>query len=526
MSRVLQAMTKNERTWNGAISYSTTGVGKYSYLMDYFAKCGTYSKRDQSAVDSDMAGIFNDDELAALRMLFGLRLVTRKPDVDGIDETQSGFGRRDEFYKGIVWLHNNRPSLLYRNLHLVPVFGSWKDFLNEPLIDTLDRNKVFDLFSENLENQLLLKYLPQIRSSKNIRSERDRKRVQWAREFAKHLKISEKDYRKLKSKGAAHVFQKQMSAGEWSKINFNGIPGKAMTGFTSRTGKDGKNVFERHGLVKQLTDWVLKQPTIKFTGYPHNLMQAAQISGRSMIKRLILDKQAEKMLEPMKNHSLGNVLACLDTSASMTWFNIDGVQPYHICLSMGIVFSMLNVGYFKDHVVSFSSQSSLVKINGGFCDRLDQITQKCHGGGSTNFQSVIDLLVKTRRKHPEIPLNEYPETLLIVSDMQFNPSNWSYTQVNEATNYEAAKRKLQSVGLGEVRIIWWHVNGQPTKDFPSQMNDKGCYMISGFDPINIKALMGLDSKNQNFNAKVKVEQTPLDGMLNFLSQPIFNLITD
>jgi hypothetical protein len=105
--------------------------------------------------------------------------------------------------------------------------------------------------------------------------------------------------------------------------------------------------------------------------------------------------------------------------------------------------------------------------------------------------------------------------------MQFNP-----VRGNSSTNYEEAMKRLRSVGLNDVRIIWWQVNGRTT-DFPAQMNDKGVYMIGGFDPTNIKALMGLSTSvgNVDFNAREKKEQTPQDGMKNFLSQPIFQLLS-
>jgi hypothetical protein len=128
---------------------------------------------------------------------------------------------------------------------------------------------------------------------------------------------------------------------------------------------------------------------------------------------------------------------------------------------------------------------------------------------------------------PEIPVNEYPETVLVVSDMQFNPSGWGVDgKVTAETNYETARKKLNAAGLNDVRIIWWFVNGAGT-DFPSKMDDKGVYMIGGFDPVNLKSLMGLDATKEDkkdFNAEEKKEETPLDGMLNFLNQPIFGLL--
>lgn len=529
-------MSKTATTWNGAISNSTTGFEKYGTCLDYFSKCGTYTSREQSVVDNDMARIFADEADAAIKILFGLRLITRKPKVAGqeeqIEDTQTGFGRRDEFYKAVVWLHNNKPEILYKNLHLVPVFGSWKDLVQEPLIDVLNREAVYELVKSNLDDNLLRKYLPQIRSGKKTRSDRDRKRSEWAKGLCVHLGVKPRDYRKIKSEGLGHIWQRQMSAKQWDNINFNGIPGKAMLQATSRKGKDKQTVFERHGQVARLTEWVGKQKSVKFTGYPYELFRAA-CKNPSVIQKIIYDKQFECLQETMLNHKLGNVLACLDISGSMQSEVVPGVSAYDICLSMGISFSALNTGYFKDAVCGFSDNAILEKLKGSFCDRVAYLTRHdtefySNSWGSTNFQGVIDLLVKIRQQNPDIPLNEYPETLLVISDMQFNPStNWGQpTHEQSETNYETARRKLNAVGLKDVRIIWWYVNGAGT-DFTSKMNDKGVYQIGGFDPVNLKALMGLDAtkdEKKDFNAQEKKEENPLDGMMNFLSQPIFNLI--
>jgi len=538
MSRVLSALAKNAQTWNGAVSNSTTGFEKLGTCLDYFFKAGTYVARPQEVVDTDMGRIFSDDEETAFKILFGLRLITRKPKGAGveIEDAQTGYGRKDEFYKGVVWLHNFKPDVLYRNLHLIPVFGCWKDLVTEPLIDVLNRERVYQLVAENLDDQLLRKYLPQIRSGRKVRSDRDKKRSEWAKGFCAHLGITPKEYRKLKASGAAHIWQKQMQRGQWGDIHFNGIPGKAMLLHTSRKGKDKQTVFERHGQVERLKDWVLKQKTVKFNGYPYELLSAA-LKNPSVVQRIVYDKQFDCILEKMGGHKLGNVLACLDISGSMGMQVLPGVSAMEICISMGIAFSALNTGYFKDVVCGFSDNAIISKLKGGFCDRVNFIRTDPEiqrvAWGSTNFQGVIDLLVKIRNKNPNIPVEEYPETLLVISDMQFNPAGGCYGYGSRPadnqqleTNYEAARRKLNAVGLNDVRIIWWCVNGQTT-DFPSQMDDKGVYMIGGFDPVNLKALMGLDStkpEKKDFDAQKKKEETPLDGMLNFLSQPIFSLI--
>ena len=547
MSRVLNAMNKlnpTARTENGAVSHATTGFLKGSACLDYFSKVGTYVKRPQSVVDLDMVKIFSDDPELAIKIVFGTRLITRKPNglPQALDsepgvvelapeyENQTGFGRKDEFYKAVLWMLRNENTRLYKNLHLIPLFGCWKDFLSEPLLSNIPVTWVYKLCKDNLDSQLLRKYLPQIRSKGNVRTPRDGMRSSWAKGFAKYLGISEQDYRKLKSQGAAHVWQRQMGRGEWDKIHFNGIPGRAMKKHVTQTGRDKKTVFERHDQIERLGEWLLKQKMVKFTGYPYELTKEA-MNGPSLIQKLMLDKQFETIIDPMRGHKLGNVLPVLDTSGSMGCEVVQGVTAMDICMSMGVAFSMMNTGWFRDTVCMFDNTSRIQKLAGGMCDRVQMIPRNAMGG--TNFQSVIEELIRVRKKNPEIPVEEYPDTLLVVSDMQFNPAG-----KNVKTNYEYAMKQLNSVGLRDMRFIWWFVSGRGN-DFPVTMDQKGCYIIGGFDPVNIKALMGLSQPavagmpdavpsvglvEHKTVATEKKQETPMDGMLNFLSQPIFKLV--
>ena len=510
----MENFDETKYTGNGALSNATTG----SHCLDYWSKSGTYTNRPQEAVDTDMAKIFGEDVNSAVKIVFGTRLITRKTeDLD----TQTGYGRKDEFYKSVVWMHRNVPDLLYRNIHLIPVFGCWRDFLTEPLIDVLDTQKVYELFRDNLNNQLLLKYLPLMRSEK--RTDRSNKRIRWAAGFCKILKISPKEYRKLKSGGAAHVWQRQMSANEWDKINFNGIPGRAMSKHVSLKGKDKKNVFERHNQVERLTDWLVSQKSVKFNGYPYELTRNA-LKSTSLVETLVCEKQFETLLEPFKNHSLGNVLCAVDTSGSMSWTTVNGATALDVCLSLGLIFSSLNVGCFQNVVCSFGSVSRLIELNGNFTERLRQLS-RLGAMGNTNFQSVIDVLVDYRTKHPDMPLDQYPETILVVSDMAMDIPNDA-----SKTNYQSAMMRLKEVDLGSVKIIWWNVNGK-TNDFPATMDDPGTYLIGGFDPMNLMSLLGVkenqaDSKSKGIEESIqdKSKATPMEGMRNFLSQPIFSLL--
>lgn len=503
MNSVLTQMLKTSYTANGAISNSSTG----SSLLDYFSKVGTYTKRSQEDVNTDMVKIFAEDPKNAIKLVFGTRLISRRGS--------TGFGRRDEFYKACKWLNENKPELLYKNLHLIPQFGSWKDFFNEPFLDLLNQVKVFELVSKNIFDDLLKKYLPQIRSK--TRSTRDKKRSDWAKNFCKWLGCSEKIYRLSKKAGKAHLWQQLMSAKQWTDIDFNQIPGKAIFNHISQKGRDKKSVFERHGLVESLKQWLETQPIVKCNMYPYELVKAAS-KPTSEIQRFIYNKQFKSILQNFSGHSLGNVLSCLDISGSMGCQVIPNVSAMDIGLSMGLVFSALNIGHFKDTVCGFSDSCMTLKLAGEFTDRLHTLQNDSEfqriAWGSTNFQGVIDLLVKIRTNNPEIPVEEYPDTLLVVSDMQFNPSGR-----NTDTNYEQARKKLAAAGLKDVLIIWWYVNGQ-SSDFPSTMQDKGVLQIGGFSPENLKTLMG-----KEMTIKEKSEITPMEGMNKWLSQSILENVS-
>lgn len=548
--RILSAMhktfSKDTVTENGAVSHSSVGLSQGAKVLEYWSKAGTYQGRSQADVDASMETIFSDDPRLALQCLFHLRLISRKPA--GLPEAthHTGLGRKDEFIKALSWLATHHRGLFLANLHLIPVFGCWKDLLTEPLLSRQDiRQDIYALVKDNLDDSLLRKYLPQIYSpgkqkrkqvthkSKGAKvtmevskercsTERAKALSEWGRGLCMYLAISRKEYRQLKSQGAAHIWQQQMSRGEWDVINLHAIPGKALHSLTQRKGrKDKKTALERHGQVARLREYLLSKPIAKFTGYPHDLYMAWTRSRNNFdsmaeVSRLTLDKQFEGLLSTFQGgQPLGNVLCALDTSASMEALirGSNKVKCIDVCVSMGITFSALNLGYFKDTVALFDSTSRLMQLKGSFCNRASQIKSAGVAWGSTNFQSLITLLMDTRLRHPEIPVEEYPSTILVLSDMQFNPA-----EGNTATNAEVARRNLAKVGLPDMRFIWWNLNGTH-QDFPTTMDEPGMYLISGFDPTNLKTLMGKPTPTSDIT-----QETPMDGMLKCFDQPLFKLL--
>jgi hypothetical protein len=96
-------------------------------------------------------------------------------------------------------------------------------------------------------------------------------------------------------------------------------------------------------------------------------------------------------------------------------------SAYDVCISLGIYFSELNTGAFHNVVAMFDAVSELKTLRGKtFTDKWFEIRREETAWGNTDFQSLIDLIIDTRINHPEIDINDFPTTLLVVSDMQFD----------------------------------------------------------------------------------------------------------
>ena len=153
--------------------------------------------------------------------------------------------------------------------------------------------------------------------------------------------------------------------------------------------------------------------------------------------------------------------------------------------------------------------------------------EKEHGGkqdGKQDPQSVIDEIVKIRIQHPEIPLEEYPTTILAVSDMQFNPSGrYSSRGRFDMTNHEAAVDKLRQVFPDEyvsnIKFIWWNCASRK-QTFEGNSKDENMMFFSGFDGSALGILLGNGPDEKRPSKKL----TPEEVVVKVLTQEILNYI--
>ena len=536
-------------TENGAKTYITTK----SAIVDQFGKAGNFRGRDINEVFADQEKIWAENAEAALRFPFYLRMITRKVKVNGkntTDKVQNGQGARDESFKRLLWVAKEHPTEFYNNIWALPLVGSWKDLWTLMFYDikenlnVINKKAMFEVIEQGLlcdaHIDLVKKFMPRIKSHSKCTTDWTKITNSLAKEFAEFLHISFKEYNKIKASGNAHTFQKLICSRNYDALVWNHIPGRALNLLVS-----GK-FLSNHNLKENYTQWILQQPVAKFTGYVFELAKRLRDArgsrwGYGRAKEIpielkhTLDAQFNGLVEQARadGNITENVWCCLDTSGSMNQ-PVKGLRDIYcsdIASSLALFFATLNQGAFHNKVIMFDNVSRPYDMQGeSFCDRIMNLPSV--GCGGTNFQSAVDEIIKIRKEHPEIPLESYPTTVLVVSDMEFDPSNrgwWSSPREQSETNFEYSKNALKTVFpsdfVDNMKFIWWDcVARHGVNHFEGDSLTPGCHFFSGFDGSIINVVLGNDSKVVDERTGETRQMTAEEVVAKALNQEILTYI--
>ena len=442
-------------TENGATTYKTTCDG----LLDLFALGGAYRSRSDDDCIFLFKKAFDEDAIYALKCLFYLR------DVRG------GQGERRFFRVVTKWLANYEIEAMKRNLQYVPEFGRWDDlytFVNTPL-----EKAAFKIMKHQLAldvscktPSLLAKWL----KSENTSSNDSRLLANKTRHY---LGMTHKEYRKTLSllRERIRVVERLMSANRWDEIEFDKIPSKA--------GLIYKNAFARRDIIKEKFKSFAMNEDTKVnakTLYPYEVVhEAMEFNGglwsyrthRSADKdvdRAMINKYWNN-LEDYFNGCTFNGMAVVDTSGSMYG------TPMEVAISLGMYCAERNKGVFANHFYTFSNNPTFTRVEGyDFVDKVSRMAQ-ADWGGSTNVEAVFDDMLDIAQKN-HCPQEDIPETLIIISDMEFNAcaiggpkqrNRWGMSRDNhraDETLFETIEQRWNAAGYKMPNLVFWNVDAR------------------------------------------------------------------
>jgi hypothetical protein len=443
------------RTNNGAATLATSG----SAVVDFFFVAGAARKMTEEAFIDLFKAAYAEDRNVALRT----SLYTR--DVRG------GAGEREAFRRILRYLDKNDPDALLQVLPRVPDLGRWDDLL--VVESDAGRAVVANMIRKALlvdGDGLCAKWMPR----KGLEAARVRGMI--------GLGNAPKRYRKLIVRLSNTVEQK-MCAGQWEDINLEHIPSVAASRYRKALHKHLPDRFVKFVEAVKKGEAKVNAGAI----FPHDVIKNLLTNSNSYGTRL--DTPSQVQIDAAQNQwnalpdfvGEGSFLPIVDSSGSMTMGGTLDVKPIHVATSLGIYLAERNKSAFKNLVMQFSDQSVLTPlVKGDIYKKLVQL-YSLPWGGSTNLQAAFENILKHAKKH-DVPAEDMPKSLLIISDMEFNSCK------RDLTNYEAMQEQFHQAGYEMPNVVFWNVNGRAGNN-PVEFDQRGTGLVSGFSPAIVKTVL-------------------------------------
>jgi Mg-chelatase subunit ChlD len=480
-------------TWNGAASFATVNdplVELYFKSVrdipctDYRSITVKQSKKDKKkrrtaattgprSLEQYFDAAWASDPLRTLKFVFHLR------------DCRGGKGER-KLFRALVRHMQTRglTAHLLANLTHIPVFGSWKDvpicFFGtelEPQAVRLIADKLReDATAERAS--LCGKYAPSEGGAVD-------KKHQAARKLATALGVTPRQYRTqyltpLRARLA--IVEREMCAKAWTGIEYSKVPSVA--------GSRYKKAFQRHDeqryteFLSKVQRGEAKMNTAVLMPYQivaHYLEGASQPTTQR--DETVEAQWVAFLADRRTKWPAGfNVLPLIDVSGSM--FNHSTPQAVEVAVSLGMIVSLLNSSpQYNGKFITFQEQPQLLSMRGeSLMEKVNSI-KTSPWGGSTNFQSAFDLILTIATTF-QVPADQMPQVLLVLSDMQFNNAG------SGQANWDEIGRKYTVAGYQRPTIIFWNLNGNSV-DYPvPDANTPNCLLLSGFNDAILYSLLG------------------------------------
>jgi hypothetical protein len=447
------------RTQNGMRAHASSG----SAVLDFFSSVG--SARGKDASDSFFAALADNENLAIRALLWSR-------------DIREGAGERAQFRNILAKLDAKNPALAARLMHKVPFLGRWDDLF--AYTDFTNRRAAFDMIQAalNAGDGLAAKWMPRKGSI--------------AVELTRHFGLTPKQYRKL-IVGLTNVVESQMCAKQWNEINFSHVPSVASARYQKAFGRNASEAYSAYiaELKKPQSE---RAPNVKINAgavYPHDVVKSVS-KGNSAV--------ADEQWNALPNY-IGDakILPMVDVSASMGsihYSHSGTVQPIEVAVALGLYTSGKNTGSFKDLFITFSNRPEFVTVSGSLSQRIHKMSTAAWEMNTNLHRAFEEILAVAQRGR--VSAEDMPETLLILSDMQFD----ACARYDDSAMQMIA-RKYEVAGYRIPKIVFWNLNSG-YGNTPVQFDSRGVCHVSGFSPSIMKSVLANDLEDYTpYNVMVK-----------------------
>lgn len=458
VSRLIEVLKKNPvgYTENGAF----TNLSTKDAVVDLFFVAGATRARTEEQILTQVKAAYTVDPNLTLKLLFWARDVLQ------------GAGERRFFqvaFKGLAQEHGEALAPLVK---LVPEYGRWDDLVT--LFNTPLEGQAVAAIRQGLEakNGLAAKWLPRQGAE--------------AVKIRKAMGLDEpKAFRRLLVELSKTVEQ-QMCAKQWEDVNYNHVP--------SIAAKKYRKAFLKHDEARY-KDYILDLATRPDSGakvnakaiFPHDVVKAVLQENNRTEEVTLLDTQWKSLPDFLTaaNGKSRRILPVCDVSGSMYAANLTP-RPLEVCISLGIYVAERNVGIFKDNFVTFSNTPALVELKGVNIREKVKNLSTADWAMNTDLNKVFKMILRQANSY-DVPADEMPEIILIMSDMEFDAAAGSKTP------FEEIQADYKKAGYAMPKVVFWNLAAR-SKDgnYPVIKTAPHTALISGFSPSILKPLLAGD----------------------------------
>jgi hypothetical protein len=277
-----------------------------------------------------------------------------------------------------------------------------------------------------------------------------------------------------------------MCAKDWDNINFSHVPSLAASRY--------KKAFNRN--TPKYKEWAEKlvkgDKTVKVNAkavYPYDVLKGVSnyLYGAPSLGKTELDVVVAQW-EALPNYiGDANVLPLVDVSGSMgSTIGGSKLTAMDVAVSLGLYCADKNKGKFKDTFLTFSSSPELLHLKGNILEKVKQMVDS-KWAMNTDLHAAFNKILDVARKG-KVPQEEMPQTLLIMSDMQFDAC-----VKQDDSAIEMIRRKYEKAGYQMPNVVFWNLNARD--NVPVKFNEQGVALVSGFSPSILKAVLSGDMEN-------------------------------
>ncbi len=454
MTTFVNAVVNQEaRTENGMKARKSTA----NSVVDLFYNIG--ASRGKDIVPAFTAAYVQDKGLA-------LRVAAWARDARG------GAGERQLFRDILKYLEKTDTEACKALLAKVPEIGRWDDIF---IFETKEMKwEAYNMLGNALRerNGLAAKWTP--------------RQGKVAAEIREMFGMSPKFYRKSLVE-MTKVVETQMCAKHWDNINFSHVPSVATArykkAFNRNTEKYKAYVAE---LMKPVAERSVEVKVNAGAVYPYDVLK-----GRISAYGVSFDNTELNLIQAQWDalpNFVGdaNILPLVDVSGSMTCpaGKNTKLSCLEVAVSLGLYLADKNKGKFKDTFLTFSGNPELLHLKGNINQKIDQMV-KSTWAMDTNLHKAFEKILSVAVKG-NVPQEEMPKMVLILSDMQFNQC----VEFDDSA-MQMIERSYAAAGYEVPKVVFWNLNAA-YGNTPVKFDKTGTALVSGFSPAVVKPLLSGD----------------------------------